>query len=42
MDYKKCKHCKETKELQQFSLDRSSKNGHQKYCKECNKHFSRE
>ncbi|MGH4049800.1 MAG: homing endonuclease associated repeat-containing protein [Clostridium sp.] len=41
MDYKECRHCKETKELQQFSLDKSSKDGHQKYCKECNKHFSR-
>ena len=42
MDYKQCRHCKETKELPQFSSDKSSKDGHQKYCKECNKHFNRD
>ncbi|MCB2291667.1 hypothetical protein LGK97_18295 [Clostridium sp. CS001] len=41
MEYKQCKYCKETKELLLFSLDKSSKDGHQKYCKDCNKCFSR-
>ena len=41
MDYKQCKYCKETKELSAFNLNKSSKDGHQKYCKECNKYFSR-
>ncbi|MCB2308727.1 hypothetical protein LGL08_19525 [Clostridium estertheticum] len=41
MDYKQCRHCKETKELQHFNLNKSSKDGHQKYCKECNKYLNR-
>ncbi|MBU3181168.1 homing endonuclease associated repeat-containing protein [Clostridium psychrophilum] len=42
MDYKQCRHCKETKELAQFNLNKSSKDGHQKYCKECNKNLNRD
>ena len=42
MEYKQCRHCKETKELPRFSSDKSSKDGHQKYCKECNKYFNRD
>ncbi|MCB2339105.1 homing endonuclease associated repeat-containing protein [Clostridium estertheticum] len=41
MDYKQCRHCKETKELPQFNLNKSSKDGHQKYCKDCNKYLNR-
>jgi hypothetical protein len=41
MTYKQCKYCRETKELLEFSLNKSSKDGHQKYCKECNKYLNR-
>jgi len=41
MDYKQCKYCKETIELSTFNLNKSSKDGHQKYCKECNKYLNR-
>jgi hypothetical protein len=41
MKYKQCKYCKEPKELSAFNLNKSSKDGHQKYCKECNKYLSR-
>jgi hypothetical protein len=36
-----CKYCKEIKELPEFNLNNSSKDGHQKYCKECNKYLNR-
>lgn len=41
MNYKQCKYCKETKELSAFNLNKTSKDGHQKYCKECNKYLNR-
>lgn len=41
MDYKQCKYCKENKELSEFNLNKSSKDGYQKYCKECNKYLNR-
>ncbi|MBU3145972.1 homing endonuclease associated repeat-containing protein [Clostridium sp. CF012] len=41
MEYKQCRHCKKVKELAEFNLNKSSKDGHQKYCKECNKYLGR-
>lgn len=41
MDYKRCRYCKEKKEIIMFSKNISSKDGHQKYCKECNKTLNR-
>ncbi|MBZ9633712.1 homing endonuclease associated repeat-containing protein [Clostridium sp. FP1] len=41
MEYKQCKYCRKTKELLEFNLNNSSKDGHQKYCKECNKYLNR-
>ncbi|SDO71539.1 homing endonuclease associated repeat-containing protein [Clostridium gasigenes] len=42
MDYKQCKYCKDTKEMIMFNKNISSKDGHQKYCKECNKVLNRQ
>ena len=33
---KKCPNCNELKELDQFSMDNSKKDGYQTYCKYCN------
>lgn len=41
MEEKQCKYCKEIKSINLFSLDKSKKDGHQKYCKECNKMLNR-
>lgn len=38
MDYKQCRYCKE---IIMFNKNISSKDGHQKYCKECNKFLNR-
>ena len=41
MSYKLCRYCKKTKEITEFNLNKASKDGHQKYCKECNKYLNR-
>ncbi|MGL5352245.1 MAG: homing endonuclease associated repeat-containing protein, partial [Clostridium sp.] len=42
MDYKQCRYCKDTKEIVMFNKNICSKDGHQKYCKECNKFLNRQ
>ncbi|WP_294166926.1 homing endonuclease associated repeat-containing protein [uncultured Clostridium sp.] len=42
MDFKQCRYCKETKEIINFNKNIASKDGHQKYCKECNKTLARQ
>lgn len=42
MNYKQCRYCKVTKEIIMFSKNIASKDGHQKYCKECNKTLNRQ
>ena len=42
MKEKQCRYCKVIKPLNKFSLDSSKKDGHQKYCKDCNKILNRQ
>ena len=42
MEEKQCRYCKIIKPLSEFNLNRSRKDGHQKYCKECNKILNRQ
>lgn len=37
---KKCAHCEAPKPIADFGLDRTQKDGHQKYCREHNRFFS--
>lgn len=41
MDYKQCQHCRETKKITSFNFNKTSKDGHQKYCKDCHRYLSR-
>lgn len=41
MQEKQCQYCKVIKPFSEFNLNRSRKDGHQKYCKECNKMLNR-
>ena len=41
MEEKQCQYCRNFKSLSKFSLNKSRKDGLQKYCKECNKQLNR-
>ena len=42
MSTKKCCHCKETKEMDEFSVNNSRKDGHSSTCKECHRELRKQ
>ena len=41
MKYKKCSKCKKELSINNFGLNKNTKDGHRHYCKQCNKEFNK-
>ncbi len=42
MDQKRCSTCKEMKAIEEFGLDRSAKDGHQRRCRLCDRSYQKQ